>query len=82
MKPLRKGAKALQVDGVEFGWKVGRSMVEIRNLETNRAYHLPRIRVDTEITGCDCCDMGWGTAVLPADIAHFIQTAKDEHGLL
>jgi hypothetical protein len=83
MKPLRKGARSLNVEGVEFSFFVGKTFVEVRNRATDKAYHVPKDKVMIEEVGCDCgCGMGWGYAVTPGQIGDFIRNHRAEHSLL
>ena len=68
LKPLRKGARGITVNGVEFGWMVGRGSVEIRNRQTNKAVHVPR----TQLEGEDRFDTA---GIDPATIKNYIVAA-------
>ena len=55
----RKGSRLINVNGVDYSWLRGKSVTEIRNLETNKAKHVPNAELEKNIEIlelCDCCD--------------------------
>jgi hypothetical protein len=58
MKTIRKGARPITVQGREYSWLRGRTVTEIRNLETNKAVHVEHAKLEQIVAitpACDCC---------------------------
>ena len=58
MVQKRKGSRLINVNGVDYSWLRGKAVTEIRNLETNKAQHVPNAELDKDVqipAVCDCC---------------------------
>lgn len=80
MARKRRGARRITIDGVPFAWLAGRSFVEIRNLDSDKAYHVPKHRLTVVIEGWEEGDES--DVVLPHCIEKFVRENREEHELL
>jgi len=59
MTQKRKGSRTINVNGVEYSWFRGKSVTEIRNLETRKTKRIPNEQLDKSVdivVHCDCCN--------------------------
>ncbi len=72
----RKGARWIEINGQQWSWFRGKTVVEIRDPQ-GRSTRVPHALVDTTVeTVCECCrepDGGEADITLPRGIGHYIR---------